>query len=55
MFICIVLDRASFQLLLADVQEDINGEMNAREAKDARRRFSEEGMYLYVYLMDIYV
>jgi hypothetical protein len=53
MFICIVLDRASFQLLLADVQEDINGEMNAREAKDARRRFSEEGMYLYVYLMDI--
>jgi hypothetical protein len=24
MFICIVLDRASFQLLLADVQEDIN-------------------------------
>jgi hypothetical protein len=48
-YICIVLDRASFQLLLADVQEDINGEMNAREAKDARRRFSEEGMHGNVY------
>jgi hypothetical protein len=47
---CLVLDRNSFQLLLADVQDDINGEMKTREAKDAIRRNSEEGVQINIYI-----
>ena len=40
---CLVLDRESFQLLLLDVHDDISGEMQVREASDAKRRGSDDG------------
>ena len=40
---CLVLDRKSFQVLLADLKEDITEEMTAREAADNLRRESEAG------------
>ena len=40
---CLVLDRDSFQLLLLDVHDDISGEMQVREASDAKRRGSDDG------------
>ena len=39
---CLVLDRDSFQMLLLDVHDDISGEMQVREACDAKRRGSDE-------------
>ena len=39
---CLVLDRESFEMLLLDVHDDISGEMQVREACDAKRRGSDD-------------